>query len=114
MSETISLHGHLEIVREEIDNIVADAEVSSRAAATATDTESARGFAIQAREHAGKAIGKFMRVRRDVNDSVGIGSEKSIDNAIYNMDAAVSTAVGYAEDADDACIRLMRVFGKGK
>jgi len=111
MSESIPIHEYLEIVREEVEGLLEKTMENAHAAATATETYEAGTFAIQARESAGAAVGKFMRVRNDVYNSIGKGEQKSIDDALLDIEATMLAAITHAKDADNASIRLMRVKG---
>lgn len=114
MSESIPIHEYLKIVREEVEGLLEKTMENAHAAATATEIFAARDFAIQARESAGAAVGKYMRVRNDVYNSIGKGAQKSIDDALLDVEATMLAAITHAKYADNACIRLTRVFGKGK
>ena len=111
MSESIPIHEYLEIVREEVEGLLEKVVEDARAAATTDNTDAARRFAIQARESAGAAIGKFLRARRDAYESIGKGTDTLIDDALLDIEATMLAAITHAKDADNASIRLMRVKG---
>ena len=95
--------------RKTIEDMLEQTKEYAYGADVATDVVAAHKLAMKARESAGVVVGAW-RLPKEVQKHINKTGDQSIDDDMKELEDLVLDAVSFARQADDAAIRLNKLF----